>query len=251
MNSQTIRTIGWYLVGASTGGLIGSLIAHYILNHQDENAEEEKAIGERLEEYGSEGTSYELRGRIVTREEYDAYMAAVKEQGTETPDANLTEQEKVVKPAVTDYTQFSRVKESIDAVAQKFLGENPVAPEPSREVVETEPHIISLEEYADTSNGYQKSMTTYYQENFTLVDEEEDVIDSAEGILGHGWLLNFGQLSGDPDTVYIRNDHLRADFEVVRVARKYANKAVEVKPARPARPHRNRRAKPDDNTEGE
>ncbi len=76
------------------------------------------------------------------------------------------------------------------------------------------PYILHLNEYVNNEKGYHQQQLRWYTEDSTLVDENNVVVHRPEQILGH---LNFGHGSKDPDTVYIRNDKRRGEYEVVRI----------------------------------
>jgi hypothetical protein len=80
------------------------------------------------------------------------------------------------------------------------------------------PHVISRWEYAggEDSEGYAKITLTYYPKDRVLLDDDNDPVDDIAGMIGWRSLSNFGGESGDPDVVFVRNDRLLSDFEVVR-----------------------------------
>lgn len=81
------------------------------------------------------------------------------------------------------------------------------------------PYVITKEDFAwgeDEGSDYDKKTLTYYPNQRLLLDEDEEVIDNVPQIVGWRNLQRFGDESGDPDTVFIRNRKLRTDFEVVR-----------------------------------
>lgn len=81
------------------------------------------------------------------------------------------------------------------------------------------PYVITKENFSwgeDEGMEYDKKTLTYYPAQRLLLDEDEEVIDNVPQIVGWRNLQRFGDESGDPDTVFIRNRKLRTDFEVVR-----------------------------------
>jgi hypothetical protein len=76
------------------------------------------------------------------------------------------------------------------------------------------PYILHLNEYVNNEKGYHQQQLRWYTHDSTLVDEANVVVHRPERVLGH---LNFGHGSRDPDTVYIRNDQRRGEYEVVRI----------------------------------
>lgn len=80
------------------------------------------------------------------------------------------------------------------------------------------PYVISREEYAygEDAVGYSKITLTYYPRERVLLDDDNDPINDIAAMIGWRSLSNFGGESGDPSVVFVRNDRLLTDFEVVR-----------------------------------
>ena len=77
-------------------------------------------------------------------------------------------------------------------------------------------YVISAEENADAEAGYENVTWTYYARDGILTDNAEDVIEAPDNFLGIDALTKFGGISGDPNVVYIRNEILMIDYEIVR-----------------------------------
>lgn len=80
---------------------------------------------------------------------------------------------------------------------------------------EGKPYIIEIEEFMAADNDYSQICHTYYEEDDVLVDEMDHVIEDYEQKLGDD-NLKFGRGSKDNNVVYIRNDDLEEEYEVVR-----------------------------------
>lgn len=82
------------------------------------------------------------------------------------------------------------------------------------------PHVISQQNFAWDEEGgdYEKGTLTWYPRHRLLLDEEEEPIDNKDidSVVGWSNLNRFGDESGQPDVVFIRNRRLGKDFEVVR-----------------------------------
>lgn len=75
------------------------------------------------------------------------------------------------------------------------------------------PYVIHRNEYFNDDMGYQSHATlTYYQGDDVLCDEHDTPIYNVHKIVGH---LKFGHGSNDPSIVYIRNETLKAEYEVL------------------------------------
>ena len=85
---------------------------------------------------------------------------------------------------------------------------------PESPFTHTEPYIISRQDFEEENLHYDKITITYYDIDDVLADEREDVIPDIESVIGIDALTNFGNMSNDPNIVYVRNDRLGADYEV-------------------------------------
>lgn len=82
------------------------------------------------------------------------------------------------------------------------------------------PYVIHVDEQHE--RDYSESTFTYYAGDDVLCDERDKVIDGRDEIVGDHNLDKFGHGSGDPFIVYVRNDDLSAEFEIVKSEKTYA-----------------------------
>lgn len=90
------------------------------------------------------------------------------------------------------------------------------------------PYIISNEEFEDAELEYNQNTLTYYQGDAVLTDEHDQPVPINTVI--HESNLQFGNASGDKNVVYIRNDKLEVDFEVVQDLGYYTEEVLGVPP---------------------
>lgn len=88
------------------------------------------------------------------------------------------------------------------------------------------PYIISEAMFFDGSEGQTQVTLTYYAGDDVLVDENEQIVDEVSSWVGVLNLKRFGHESNDPRTVYIRNDAMKIDFEVVKSDNSYAEEVA-------------------------
>lgn len=102
-------------------------------------------------------------------------------------------------------------------------------PKPSADAIT----IISQDYFNNNPDDFEVVDLTYYADEI-MIGEEDNIIPGPEDIVGNDTLVSFGQLSGDPDIVYVRNPKTRALYEIVRMSVKYAidADADEIKPRR-------------------
>lgn len=83
------------------------------------------------------------------------------------------------------------------------------------------PFVIPEDVWSESMPFYEHVTYTYYQEDDTLADEEDQIVDRVDFLVGDDNLTRFGEKCDDPDTVFIRNKKLRMDFEIVRAHGSY------------------------------
>lgn len=75
------------------------------------------------------------------------------------------------------------------------------------------PYVIHKDEFWREEMGYSQTTLTYYVGDDILVDQEDVPVYNHSEATGE---LKFGHGSGDQNVVYIRNDRLRAEYEIIR-----------------------------------
>jgi len=100
------------------------------------------------------------------------------------------------------------------------------------------PYIISESEYSNGRREYDKCSIGYYSDDDTLVDEDDSIITKIDETVGGDNLLNFGTFSNDPDIVYVRNESLAIDYEIIRNYQSYQETVLGIYDE--AEPHQRR-----------
>jgi hypothetical protein len=227
MDAKTIKTIGWFLIAGSIGGTIGKLIGDHFFPDSKE-------------------VSYYINGKEVTKEEYGKWynqldilnsnveqhdpgnkeMHVGLDMGVEGKPVVLDEKKMRSKksPEVksVDYSKAgkiaSNVKASLEDLAKEKLEEEAATKKKEG------PYVVSLEEHVALRNSYGSEILMYYEEDDVLVSDEEDDVLPNHGadIIGEDALTSFGEASQDPDIVYIRNERVGIDYEVIRSHKSYS-----------------------------
>lgn len=81
------------------------------------------------------------------------------------------------------------------------------------------PYIIAPDDFGDFSDYDAMSMTLF--SDGVLVDDQMRPVDDIEHCVGLDYMKYFGVYPKEPDTVYIRNDELCCDYEIVRDLRTF------------------------------
>jgi hypothetical protein len=82
-------------------------------------------------------------------------------------------------------------------------------------------YVIHLDERGQ-EDGYDEITLTYYQGDDVLCDAEDKVVDDQERVVGVENLDKFGHGSNDVNVVYVRNDAMQLDIEIVKSDKTYA-----------------------------
>lgn len=82
----------------------------------------------------------------------------------------------------------------------------------------TEPYVITPEEFSELDD-YETTTLFYYQDGVVADTNDEVVIDVAE-LIGLDSLDKFGEY--EDDSVFVRNDNLKTDFEILLDARSFS-----------------------------
>lgn len=86
--------------------------------------------------------------------------------------------------------------------------------------VEMKPRVISPDEFGE-QDGYDEISLTYYADKVLTDDHDHPMdADEIEATVGKNSLLHFGEY--EPDAVFVRNDRLKADYEILLDSHTYA-----------------------------
>ena len=110
--------------------------------------------------------------------------------------------EKLSKEAYTDYTEAKE--------AMKVGG----------------PYVIPPEDFGEIDE-YETISLTYYADG-VLTDEVDDVIEDVDDIVGKDSLDRFGEY--EDDSVFVRNDNMKADYEILLDSRNYHEAVMGKRP---------------------
>lgn len=97
--------------------------------------------------------------------------------------------------------------------------------------VSSPPYIIDQQTFIEDIDEYEKLSLTYYANENILLDDHQEIVSNSNDLIGADGLSSFGIHDSDPDTIYIRNERLGIDFEVIRILLPYT----------PQKPKRRRR----------
>ena len=78
------------------------------------------------------------------------------------------------------------------------------------------PYVLHVEEYEESEMGFDQITLTYYMGDDIVTDDNDVPVYRHQNIIGDRVRELFGHGSQDANVVYIRNENLRAEYEVLR-----------------------------------
>lgn len=94
-----------------------------------------------------------------------------------------------------------------------------VKTESKKSKVTARPYVIPPEEFGEVE-GYDRFSLTYYNDE-VLVDEDDELVDDVDDVVGSDSLNHFGDY--EDDSVFVRNDRLKCDYEILLDHRNYSD----------------------------
>ena len=83
--------------------------------------------------------------------------------------------------------------------------------------VGSRPYIISPDEFGE-NDDYETVSLTYYEDE-VLADEMDELVEDVDDTVGTDSLTHFGEY--EDDSVFVRNDRLKCDYEILKDNRTY------------------------------
>lgn len=95
-------------------------------------------------------------------------------------------------------------------------------------------YLISAGEHGDSDVGFEQVTWTYYAKDGVVTDVHDHLIEDYTKFLGEDFVDKFGQDSGDPNVVYIRNEIALIDYEILRSEGSYVEEVLQEEYTPPA-----------------
>lgn len=192
-----------------------------IRERQEENARR-KAVIEETQNYSQ---VVETEGYSAEAEETDAEIFQ-RTYGRTPSDAELTLMGRGFSP--TDAVRDANDDADSNIPEGNIFDQTFSEPESDGELAEQPisldgPYVISVADWMLNETNYDQVTLTYWADDSVLVDDNNRIIPDVDRVVGVTNIRNrFGFMSEDADTVYIRNDDLKVDYEVTRDERNWA-----------------------------
>lgn len=175
---------------------------------------------------GSAATWYLLKDKYkaLAQEEIDSVKEVFSRREREWKDESVkktvAEGIKNVDKEKPDLKEYARRLEKEGYTRYSDFGSD----EEEKTVLEADPYVIPPEQFGDDED-YEQISLTYYADG-VLADENDEVIEDAEDAIGIDSLNHFGEY--EDDSVFVRNDTRKCDYEILLDQRTYSEVAEDM-----------------------
>lgn len=155
----------------------------------------------------------------IAQEEIDSVKEMYRNsQGECTTNSEIEEQKEVAKKSMDKPDIMEYSKKIKDCNYSDYSKTERNKPEEDPEEKDTsDPYVISPDEFGE-DDTYDRINLTYYADG-VLADENDEEVENVDGTVGLDSLETFGTY--EDDSVHVKNDRLRAYYEILRDERNY------------------------------
>ena len=196
---STLNKVIIFAIGAA----IGSLVAWKLTKTKYEKImiEEEQS----LREYYNKKTKVYEDSANTLHDYYNDRLKEIDEKEKKMEEDKKTEESKIVNDLRERYAEVLKDhKYSID--------------EPCYEGGQDRPYVVTPEEFGN-ADEYDIISLNYYADGI-VSDDWGDKIEDLEATIGEDFASHYGEY--EEDAVYIRNDRLKVEYEVLKSLSKYS-----------------------------
>ena len=146
----------------------------------------------------------QARYERVMEEEVTSMREVLAQKTSVNTDVEDTEQEVELPEEVADaMRKYDRVSEEIQNGGTIKMGKHP--------------YVISPDEFGE---DYETETLTFYADGVLVYYVSDELVEDVDATIGSDSLSHFGEY--EDDAVYVRNDSLKRDFEILRDSAKYS-----------------------------
>lgn len=217
VNMQTLERFAYILGGALIGSTATFVIARkaIALHYRDISEAEIESVKDSYDllhkkgRYSDPKLAFEaLKEKVSELESYEDKLdenGYFKYDDVDDKDPDELEELMVVgEPAKGD------TRPDPEAIVKDILDERPAPPrDPAK------PYIITVEEFMTDNEHYSKNTVNYYEYDNTVSSEDDSIVQNHESFLGSEFVKYVGWNAGGDHTVYVRNENLESDYEVL------------------------------------
>ena len=142
---------------------------------------------------------------------------ALEEEPDEAEVKEARDEHQEDKPNIREYTSLIK--------KENYTNYSDTTADKKKEVDDVEkPYVITPEEFGELD--YSTISLTYYSDG-VLTYESDELVEDVDDIVGADFAEHFGEY--EDDSVFIRNDRMKTDFEILADKRNYSD-VVETNP---------------------
>ena len=209
------------VVAFVTGAAIGSLVTWKLLKDRYERIVQEEIESVKTAFNDLVAIRQDETDETEDADENDPEPQPKPQQGqinwSELEDLDEEDEEEVYEPTEDDREEYSRLTSA-------YTNEKGGAGNMARD-----PYVIAPYDFGEI-DGYHMIELTYYADD-VLEDDSYCIVNDRDELIGRKALNTFGEY--EEDAVFVRNERLRTDFQILRDYRTYAE-ARSISPKRVA-----------------
>jgi hypothetical protein len=209
-----ILVVGGVFLGTGVTTLV--LKKHYQKIADEEIASVKSAYKEK------EKSLYRTETKVTEEDLGDVVITTIPEVVYTPNEQPVTRYDKII-PSPEMKAEFDRIMDrtGYSTPAEPAPTNVPMVPRDLSTPDPDGPYIISVDQFMANEEEFEQVTLTYYEGDGQMVDDAEDLIDDIATKIGYGPLTKFGKMSGNGDTVYVRNLEKEIDYEIIRDYRSY------------------------------
>lgn len=176
---------------------------------------------------GSGATWYFLKDKYekLAQEEIDSVKKVFSKRNQDISNDSEDEkpEEDQAEPADSTLIKYERGLNALDytsySVETPATEEKQVEEETEEPVNDGSPYVIPPEEFG-MEDDYDQISLTYFSDHI-LTDENNELVEEVDRVIGFDSLNHFGEY--EDDSVFVRNDRLKCDYEILLDQRRYSD----------------------------
>lgn len=153
------------------------------------------------------------------QEEIDSVKEVFSRRVKDEADKQVKEEVVKIRNEYNEYNSLTYNYKSHDnekILDEKYENQDVDCDEPEEPI--DRPYVIAPEE-AGMVSGYDIITLTHYEGDNILADDCDELVEDIDNVVGEDYVKHFGEY--EDDAVYIRNDRLKADYEILKDTRYY------------------------------
>ncbi len=174
---------------------------------------------------GSGATWYFLKDKYekLAQEEIDSVKEVFSKRASDISEKDEPQNDIEDVPEEATVKELDSYKEFVSKVEYTDYSTNKTAGIKQEKAADIEhedtPYVITPEEFGELDE-YDQISLTYYSDQ-VLTDENNELVEDVDRVVGFESLNHFGEY--EDDSVYVRNDRLKCDYEILMDCRKFTD----------------------------